>query len=366
MPPRVELRRSNRGPVRGRGASRVEAETSVGRGDAGRGRGRPRDRGTRGRARRARGRGRGEEPSVDQPGPQEEVQFPEESEYEDFGEAVGVTQAPVPDPAVALREAEIQTRLLDSFLKKGPPEFRSAATPEVAIEFLEALENKFELMGLGDELKVKFAVYQLSGGARSWWNHVHKDLVARGEMSITWGERTVDGYEERFSDLCRLIPGVYPTELQRIAGFRQGLRLQIRERLSLFTYTSFHQLRNAALQVERDIAESRGEKRGRSDVTGATGPYRQGFQRNFQQHRPGRVISVHRLFDPDFQGLSQRLAAATSVSTQFGRGGSQGNRGGRFGGRQSQGRGFGGRSTGVACSSMSGVGTGRGQINAVT
>ncbi|GAA0162355.1 hypothetical protein LIER_18463 [Lithospermum erythrorhizon] len=56
--------------------------------------------------------------------------------------------------------------------------------PVVAFEFIRDLESIFEPMGINGELRTMFAIYRLHGGARDWWENVHRSLVATGQTPV--------------------------------------------------------------------------------------------------------------------------------------------------------------------------------------
>ena len=98
-------------------------------------------------------------------------------------------------------------------------------------------------------------------------------------------------YEKRFSDLCRLLPEVHATEGKRIERFRDGMNWEIRTRISLKSYVSFHEILNDALQVEMELAEYpvRAEKRGRCDAPGRSDQSGFRFQgRSAQSNQPSQ------------------------------------------------------------------------------
>ncbi|MGS7457171.1 hypothetical protein ACT3J6_21420, partial [Mycobacterium tuberculosis] len=175
-----------------------------------------------------------------------------------------------------------ESRLFDSFLKKQPPRFKGDVTPEVAVEFLKDIVGICRPMGIEEELWVTFATTRFQEGPRDWWYHMEEDLTARGEMPIGWarfeelfrdnyclrvdmaerakeltrieqGERTVAAYEKRLGALCRLLPDVLPTEQKSIEAFQDGLRVEIRSFIALGSFQSFHEIRNAAFKIEREV-----------------------------------------------------------------------------------------------------------------
>ena len=59
------------------------------------------------------------------------------------------------------------------FLKTHPPTFTLIAEPLDAEHWLRILEQKFLLLNVADEQKVRFAAQQLLGSASAWWDTFH-------------------------------------------------------------------------------------------------------------------------------------------------------------------------------------------------
>ena len=56
------------------------------------------------------------------------------------------------------------------FLGTQPPTFTATAEPLDAEHWLHILEQKFQLLNVTDEQKVRFAAQQLLGSASAWWD----------------------------------------------------------------------------------------------------------------------------------------------------------------------------------------------------
>jgi hypothetical protein len=54
-------------------------------------------------------------------------------------------------------------------LKTNPPTFTPSAEPLDAEHWLHVLEQKFLLLAVTDEQKVRFAAQQLLGSTSAWW-----------------------------------------------------------------------------------------------------------------------------------------------------------------------------------------------------
>ncbi|GAA0172618.1 hypothetical protein LIER_26412 [Lithospermum erythrorhizon] len=67
-------------------------------------------------------------------------------------------------------------------------------------------------------------------------------------MQLNQGGRTIDEYAKRFNEPCRLLLDEHTSEKKKIERFHDGMILDIRSRLSLMTFSSFHELKNASLK----------------------------------------------------------------------------------------------------------------------
>ena len=74
------------------------------------------------------------------------------------------------------------------FLKTHPPTFTPIAEPLDAEHWLHILEQKFLLLNVADEQKVRFAAQQLLGSASAWWDTFH--AMQHLDHSATWQEFT--------------------------------------------------------------------------------------------------------------------------------------------------------------------------------
>ncbi|GAA0155440.1 hypothetical protein LIER_38088 [Lithospermum erythrorhizon] len=204
---------------------------------------------------------------------------------------------------------DLHTKIFDHFLKRDPPMFSEADSPIQSLELIRDLEAIFEPMGINGELRTKFAVYRFHGGARDWWKNAHRSLVATGQTPVTWDRfvnlfrdnyclsthmsalerelvqlkqesKNINDYEKRFSELCRLLLEVHANERNKIERFSEGMNWEIRTRLSVMNFGTFHEILNATLQVDLELTEFRtiGEKRGRQDMPRMSGQINSGSQ----------------------------------------------------------------------------------------
>ncbi|XP_071905699.1 uncharacterized protein [Coffea arabica] len=65
---------------------------------------------------------------------------------------------------------DTEDRVLERFLKFGPPKFYGGSEPEVAEGWWERISDIFAALNYAEERQVAFATFQFEGAARSWWN----------------------------------------------------------------------------------------------------------------------------------------------------------------------------------------------------
>ncbi|XP_066331851.1 uncharacterized protein [Miscanthus floridulus] len=100
------------------------------------------------------------------------------------------------------------------FLKTHPPTFTLSSEPLDAEHWLRILEQKFLLLDVADEQKVRFAVQQLLGSASAWWDTFH--AMEQPDLPTTWQEFTT-AFREFF------IPaGVINRKVTEFLELRQG------------------------------------------------------------------------------------------------------------------------------------------------
>ena len=79
-------------------------------------------------------------------------------------------QNPNPNPGNPGNHVESDDRALERFQKFAPPKFIGEPDPDVAERWLEKMVDIFAALHYTEERQVTFAVFQLEGAARSWWN----------------------------------------------------------------------------------------------------------------------------------------------------------------------------------------------------
>jgi hypothetical protein len=186
------------------------------------------------------------------------------------------------------------------------------------------VESKFPLLAgdCPDDTKARFAVQQLRGPARTWWDHFCAMLPADHEVSweefksafrgnhiparildrklneflaLNQGTRMVLQYAQFFNDLCQYAGYHADSNKMKRDHFRRGLNTKLRERLNTVRVNSFNELVNLAISQEDCIVAHRTEKKRKAPMA-APSAQAQRFrivshnQRSFQQQTGRWVI----------------------------------------------------------------------------
>lgn len=127
------------------------------------------------------------------------------------------------------------------------------------------MEKAFSMARLGEDLKIKYAIYYLKTDAEYWWESA-KTLEGEGVVSLQIFNElfldkyipsclqdqieikflelkqegmTVSEYEAKFDELYRFAHVYVDIDLKRAHRFQQGLISWIRTRVSLFELRSY-------------------------------------------------------------------------------------------------------------------------------
>jgi hypothetical protein len=159
------------------------------------------------------------------------------------------------------------------------------------------MESKFPLFtgDYPDDTKARFAVQQLRGPARTWWDHFRAMLPASHEVSweefksafrghhiparildhklneflaLNQGTRTVLQYAQTFNDLCQYVGYHAGSNEKKRDRFRRGLNTKLCERLNNVRADSFNELVNLAISQEDCIVAHRAEKKRNAPMSG--------------------------------------------------------------------------------------------------
>ncbi|XP_066324113.1 uncharacterized protein [Miscanthus floridulus] len=116
------------------------------------------------------------------------------------------------------------------FLKTHPPTFTPTAEPLDAEHWLCVLEQKFLLLIVTEEQKVRFAAQQLLGSASAWWDTFNAMQLV--DHYVTWQEFTM-AFREYY------IPaGVLNRKLMEFLDLRQG-SMSVMDYVNKFNHMSY-------------------------------------------------------------------------------------------------------------------------------
>ncbi|XP_017228863.2 uncharacterized protein LOC108204079 [Daucus carota subsp. sativus] len=189
--------------------------------------------------------------------------------------------------------------------------------PVAASLWLKEMEKAFTLTQVSDELKTEYASYFLKNEANYWWESTR---ALEGEGLVEWtrftelflnkyfpsslanqmeieflelkqGEKSVTEYENKFTELARLVPVYVSTESQKAKRFQQGLKPEIRSGVVALQLTTYTSVVLAALVIESDqklAAKEKGDTKRKfdnvEDKSGSGGPS-QRFQGSIERNR---------------------------------------------------------------------------------
>ncbi|XP_038974827.1 uncharacterized protein LOC120106053 [Phoenix dactylifera] len=160
----------------------------------------------------------------------------------------------------------------ERFRRLNPPMFDGGADPLVVETWIREVEKMFKALQYPEEVKVRLAIPMLKGNAEFWWMAIEAALEGEDKLP-TWEEfkkmfydqqtddMTVLEYANKFTKLGRFCPQMIEIERSKANRFEQGLRDEIRSRLSVLIFTSYGEALERALKVEADLKKS-GKERG--------------------------------------------------------------------------------------------------------
>ncbi|XP_066168766.1 uncharacterized protein [Oryza sativa Japonica Group] len=130
------------------------------------------------------------------------------------------------------------------FMRTKPPTFATADEPMEAEDWLRIIEKKLTLVRVREADKVIFAVNQLEGPARDWWD-TYKEAREEDAGEPTWEEFTV-AFRENF------VPAAVMHEEEKIDKFIEGLNDGLRGPMIGQDHESFQSLINKVVRLEND------------------------------------------------------------------------------------------------------------------
>ncbi|KAH9665582.1 Endonuclease [Citrus sinensis] len=200
---------------------------------------------------------------------------------------------------------------LERFKKLRPPTFQGTVDPMVVEAWLKQMEKIFVAMGCNDDQRVILASFVLQGEADHWWDAKSRLLRAGlQDAPITWelfleafhekyfpkrvrhqmeadflrltqGTKSVAEYEEQFTALSRFAPTLVANEGSKYRKFLEGLRPNIKGRVTILKINNYADLVDRAILAEKDILEAQVIRDQRNKKNRQGGPqngssYRQG------------------------------------------------------------------------------------------
>ncbi|XP_027157258.1 uncharacterized protein LOC113758727 [Coffea eugenioides] len=238
-----------------------------------------------------------------------------------------------------------EDRALERFQKFSPPKFSGGPDPDIAENWLENIRNIFDALDYSEEREVNFAVFQLEGPARAWWN-VIRNKWEREQTPRTWmnfvlefnekflpplvqekreddfiklrqGTSSVAEYETEFTKLSRFAPELVITERKRIRRFIQGLNLEIQDGLAAAQIETFSDALEKAQRVQISKAKLRVFQVRKRDAPSSSHP--EASRNTVPPPKVGKGAGGVRLPLPSSSQM-QQLEGTPSQGTQIKRG----------------------------------------------
>nr|XP_027082238.1 uncharacterized protein LOC113704544 [Coffea arabica] len=205
---------------------------------------------------------------------------------------------PVGNPRNPGNHVESEDRALERFQKFSPSKFLGGPDPDVAEQWLEKMIDIFSVLHYSEERQVTFAVFQLEGAARSWWNII-RTKWEREQTPRTWvnfvrefnakyflplvqekkedefirlrqGTQSVAEYESQFTRLSKFAPELILTEQRRARRFLQGLNVEIQKDLAVAQITTFSDVVEKALRSENARLQVRNFQNKKREFSGSS------------------------------------------------------------------------------------------------
>ncbi|XP_035547394.1 uncharacterized protein LOC118348922 [Juglans regia] len=178
----------------------------------------------------------------------------------------------------------------DRFCKQHPPLFDGKGTEIDADNWLERLENIFNVIPCTKKQKVEFAVYNLADVANGWWKATRgllqqelgqtalimwnkfkevfndrffplsvREAKTREFANLKQGAMTVRQYASKFVELSRFAPHLVLTESLKAEKFERGLNPRIMDSLLALKIRKFADLEDRAVILEENLHVRTGE-----------------------------------------------------------------------------------------------------------
>ncbi|XP_056691541.1 uncharacterized protein [Spinacia oleracea] len=214
--------------------------------------------------------------------------------------------------------------MFKKFSSLNPPSYDGKPDPVEFEDWINRIDQLFETLQCPKEWRVDFAVFYLTGQASLWWK-VNKER--KNEPRFGWtelqkllrdkfyppslrkqkedeflhlqqGTMSVMEYANKFMELSRFAPELVSTEQSRMNRFERGLHLKYQDRLATQRFTSYQDMVDIAVNVERVVllreAQNVGDKRKNDN------------QNHGGAKRPNQGNHNHRRNDSRDQGYNDR------------------------------------------------------------
>ena len=148
---------------------------------------------------------------------------------------------------------EEQRGMIERALKFRPKTYDDIGDPEAAYLWLDRVSEIYAVMGCSDEQKVLFSGFLMAAKAKGWWEAIKR----RHPTGVTWDQfrqaftdrfyprsyqdakieeffrleqrsLTVTEYEQRFSELVKLVPMIQENAEHKCKRFMAGLNVRIK------------------------------------------------------------------------------------------------------------------------------------------
>ncbi|EOY26224.1 Gag protease polyprotein [Theobroma cacao] len=181
---------------------------------------------------------------------------------------------PVPDVSISKKLKEAR--------QLGCTSFVGDLDATAAKDWITQVTETFIDMKLDDDMKLMVATRLLEKRARTWWSSVkscsitpltwidflqefddqyytyfHQKEKKREFLSLQQGNLTIEEYEARFNELMSYVPDLVKSEQDQASYFEEGLRNEIRERMTVTGQEPHKEVVQMALRVEKLTNENR-------------------------------------------------------------------------------------------------------------
>ncbi|XP_010678175.2 uncharacterized protein LOC104893741 [Beta vulgaris subsp. vulgaris] len=174
-------------------------------------------------------------------------------------------------------EQEECSNMFKKFSTHKPPTYDGKPDPSEFEEWLNNMEKLFDATQCPEKWKVNFVVFYLKGQADLWWKTAKEmhdqpgfgweklkeamrrqfyppslQLQMESEfIHLKQRSMSVLEYAVKFNELARFAPDLVTTDRQRMNRFEGGLNLDIQVKLAAHMSSSYQELYDRAINVER-------------------------------------------------------------------------------------------------------------------